>query len=105
MRRITRILGVIGGIGAIVWAMRDRFVSVAIPREPTPPTFRLPEPAVPSGSNLTEIDGIDPVFAQRLAAAGYRTIADLAAAQPSAVAEAAQVSEARARRWIEAANR
>lgn len=106
VRRITRIVSVLGGIAAIIWAMRERFVSVAISREPTPPAFRVPEPATPietAGSDLTAIDGIGPVYAARLTEAGYRTIPELAGADAGDVARAAQVSETRARTWIEAA--
>jgi predicted flap endonuclease-1-like 5' DNA nuclease len=53
---------------------------------------------------VTEIEGIGPVFAQRLTSAGIADIATLAKASPDQVAEAASVSAARARSWIELAN-
>ena len=87
-------------VAAVVWAMRDRFISVATSREPQPPTFR----AGPGGGiPVDRIDGIGPVFAQRLTDAGLGDVTSLAAASPDRVAEAAGVSAARARNWIELA--
>lgn len=99
MKRLAKIIGIIGGLAAVVWAMRDRFISVAISREPEPPAFRV-TPSVP----VESIDGIGPVFAKRLTAAGIDSVARLAAASPDAVAEAAGVSSARARSWIDQAS-
>lgn len=100
MRRLVKVIGLVGGIAALVWAIRDRFISVAISREPEPPTFRRHRAA---SSDVDQIDGIGPVFASRLAAAGLGTIASLASATPDSVSEAAGVSVARARSWIEQA--
>ena len=102
MKRLAKILGVLGGLVAIVWAMRDRFISVAISREPEPPAFRSPPPDTDPA--VDTIDGIGPVFAKRLTAAGIPTVARLAEASPDTVAEAAGVSAARARSWIDQAS-
>lgn len=99
MKRLAKIIGLVGGVAAVVWAMRDRFISVATSREPNPPTFRT---AVRSAS-VDSIDGIGPVFAARLTDAGLGEVAALAAATPDQVAEAASVSAARARTWIDLA--
>ena len=99
MKRIAKVLGLVGGIVAVVWAMRDRFISVATSREPELPTFKAPEPGLPVDS----IDGIGPVFARRLTEAGIDSVSRLAGASPDRVAEAAAVSVARARSWIEMA--
>ena len=40
MKRVAKIIGLVGGVAAVVWAMRDRFISVATSREPEPPTIR-----------------------------------------------------------------
>lgn len=98
MKRLAKVVGILGALAAVVWAMRDRFISVAISREPEPPAFRA-TPGVP----VEAIDGIGPVFAKRLTAAGIGTVARLAAASSDAVAEAAGVSSARARSWIDQA--
>lgn len=107
VRRIARVLGVIGGIGAVLWAMRERFISVAISREPVPPALRVPNddqpgPSVPSGS-ITDVSGIGPVYATRLGEVGINVPAELAKADAQKVAEAAQVSSARAEEWIASA--
>lgn len=89
--------------------MRDRLISVAISREPETPAFRVPErkplPDVATASTptLTEVKGIGPVYATRLAAAGVNTVDDLAARDPNELASAAEVPVARARGWIESA--
>lgn len=49
------------------------------------------------------LDGIGPAYADRLADAGVETVADLAAADASGLAEEADVSESRLERWIERA--
>lgn len=112
VKRLARILGLIGGIGAVLWAMRDRLVSVAISREPQPPAFRVPDrppstraptPA-PTRVEVTEIAGIGPVYATRLGAAGINTVSELARADAEAVAEAAQVPRSRAETWIASAS-
>jgi len=102
MRRIAKVLGIVGGIVAVAWAMRDRFISVATSREPQPPSFR----SEPRGQvePVDVIDGIGPVFAKRLAEAGVGDVRALAAASPDRVAEAAGVSAGRARTWIESAS-
>lgn len=97
----------IGGIGAVLWAMRERLISVAISREPVPPAFRPPDneqpgPAEPSGS-ITDVTGIGPVYATRLGEIGINTSTDLAKADAPRVAEAAQVTRARAEEWIASA--
>lgn len=108
VRRIAKLLGVIGGIGAVLWAMRERFISVAISREPVPPGFRVPDdgqpgPSVPSGS-ITDVSGIGPVYATRLGEVGINTPADLAKADAQKVADAAQVTSVRAAEWIASAH-
>ena len=52
---------------------------------------------------MDQLEGIGPVFAQRLSAAGLGDVGALAAASPDQVAEAAGVSAARARNWIDLA--
>ena len=101
MKRMAKVIGLVGGAAAVLWAVRDRFVSVATSREPEPPTFRAPSAG--ASQSIEVIDGIGPVFATRLTEAGMEYIASLADASPDSVAEAASVSVARARSWIEQA--
>ncbi|HUF16281.1 MAG TPA: helix-hairpin-helix domain-containing protein [Acidimicrobiia bacterium] len=100
MKRLAQIIGFIGAAAALVWAMRDRFISVATSREPEPPSFRS---GVAKSTPVDVIEGIGPVFAKRLTDAHLGTLDALAVASPDQVAEAASVSAARARSWIDLA--
>lgn len=87
--------------------MRDRFISVAISREPQAPAFRVPDRTTalttsesPDGP-ITEIPGIGPVYATRLAAIDITTLAALRNSRPEQVAAAAQVPLSRAVGWID----
>lgn len=99
VKRLARAVGILGGVIALIWAMRDRFISVATSREPRPPRFR----EVGDTQPVAIIDGIGPVYEQRLNKAGIRDVAALAKASPDTVAEAAGVSASRARDWIDQA--
>ena len=101
IKKMAKVVGFVGGVAAVVWAMRDRFVSVATSREPEPPMFRTG--SSDSSATVDAVDGIGPVFAQRLTAEGLGTVTTLAKASPDAVAEAAGVSASRARSWIDQA--
>lgn len=110
MKRLARILGLIGGLGALAWAMRDRLVSVAISREPVPPAFKIPDPVYGTGAatvkragEITAVNGIGPVYATRLESIGVSTIEGLATSRAEQVAAAAEVPLSRAVGWIEAA--
>jgi predicted flap endonuclease-1-like 5' DNA nuclease len=63
------------------------------------------EGADPDGRGLQRLGGVGSTYADRLRAAGYRTLSDLAEADPVAVAEAASVPPGRGRRWVAAAIR
>jgi predicted flap endonuclease-1-like 5' DNA nuclease len=113
VKRLAKTLGLLAGIGTVLWVMRDRLVSLTVAREPEHPSFRVPTPSEPppvpqptataEPDDLTEITGIGPVFAGRLSGAGIRTYADLAEAPAALVAAATGASESRAREWIAAA--
>ena len=102
MKRLAKIIGIVGGTLALIWAMRDRFISVAASREPEPPVLRanVSDSAAPG---IDTIDGIGPVFAGRLRGAGIDTVPKLASATADTIAEVAGVSGARARSWIDQA--
>jgi len=55
------------------------------------------------GEPTTEIKGIGPAYADRLADAGVETVEELAAADAAALAEAADISETRLQGWIDRA--
>lgn len=101
MKKLAKVIGFVGGAVAVIWAMRDRFISVATSREPQPPAFRS---EIGESEPVEVIDGIGPVYARRLTEAGIADVDSLAAANPDRIAEAAGVSAARARNWIELAS-
>jgi len=53
--------------------------------------------------SVEEIKGIGPTYAGRLESVGIGTVADLAVADPSEVAEAAETGETRASDWVDRA--
>ena len=51
-------------------------------------------------TDVEAVDGVGPTYAERLRAAGMRTVAQLAESDPETVADAADVSPDRAEKWI-----
>lgn len=102
VRNIVRVTGIAVGVGAAIWAMRDKLLpQPAIPDEP-PPRFRTGsgQTGASEGDDLTGIKGIGPVYAGRLADQGVTSYAALSGADPTAVAIAAGVPESTAEEWI-----
>lgn len=62
------------------------------------------EQAAEAQEDIERIDGLGPTFRDRLTDAGITTMDDLASADPVDVAAAADVSEERAREWIDEAS-
>jgi polyhydroxyalkanoate synthase len=52
-------------------------------------------------TDIEAVDGIGPTYAERLRAAGIETTADLAAADASTIADAAETTGARAQDWLD----
>lgn len=106
MNKVGKILGLVGGALAILWAMRDRLVSIAAPQDPEPPRFRVVPPSAPvvTEDDLTAISGIGPVFAGRLRDAGINTFADVAQAGPERLAEVTGATPSRTSEWVSAAS-
>ena len=98
MKNAIRIAGVVAGLAAAAWALRDRMLPD--PAQPTdsPPRFRTGGTA---GDNLTEIKGVGPAFAQRLADSGITTFSTLAGEDAATVAEIANTTETTAQRWVD----
>ena len=110
MKRVTRISGIVFGVGAgvaaIVWMLRDRILKPQVAAPQPPPTFRVTPPVVAPRSDaddLSAIRGIGPVFKARLAAAGISRFDELAALEADRIAGLAGVPESRAREWIDQA--
>lgn len=102
LKTLLRVAGVMAGLAAAAWALRDRLLPVpAIPEGP-PPRFRT-EPEAAPPDDLTTVKGIGPARATRLNEAGFRTIAALIDAGPEAVGEAAGVSAETAAKWLQSA--
>jgi predicted flap endonuclease-1-like 5' DNA nuclease len=56
-----------------------------------------------SAASVKDIKGIGPAYAERLSNEGIDSVADLAAADPAALAAAIDLSETRVSRWVERA--
>ena len=41
LKRLFRLVSVVGGVAAVVWAMRDRLISIPNKREEEPAPFRV----------------------------------------------------------------
>ena len=118
---MARLLSFAVGIAALIWAMRDRFISLALPREPQPPAFRHPddhpqvphrphqehrEPglaAAPELDDLELINGIGPVYSSKLAEMGITTFSGLAAASAEEIVGKLGTAESRVADWIDQA--
>ena len=99
-------LAVLAGLAGLLWAMRDRFISITAPKEAEPPAFRVPPstPAISRASDdLTLIGGVGPVYAGRLRAAGITTFASMASSSADRLAAATGVPLGKAAGWIEQA--
>jgi predicted flap endonuclease-1-like 5' DNA nuclease len=121
MKRLARLLSFVAGIAALIWAMRDRFISLALPREPQPPAFRHPDDhpqvphrphqehrqpgveAVPELDDLELINGIGPVYSSKLANMGITTFSGLAAGSAAEIAGKLDTAESRVMDWIDQA--
>jgi predicted flap endonuclease-1-like 5' DNA nuclease len=98
MKRLFKLTGFLAGLGGALWLMRDRLISLALPREPEPPTFRVGPGALPD--DLTEIKGVGEVFAGRLVSIGITTFRDLATSDPESVAQQLDTQTSRVNDWI-----
>ena len=103
LKQVLRIGGVIVGLGAAVWAMRDKLLPAPEIPDGPPPRFRTADTSATPGDNLTTVKGIGPVYAERLADVGITSFDELVSADAAAVSEAAGVSESTASSWMEQA--
>lgn len=101
MKNVIRIAGVVAGLAAAAWALRDRMLPDPLPPSESHSPFR--SGTVGSGDDLTEIKGIGPAFAGRLGDADIASFATLAQSDPATVAEIAKTTETVAERWIASA--
>lgn len=126
VKKLIRFAGIVAGIGAAVWLMKDRFLQIPDHGDGEISPFRAPatdgngaqpgstrvatappESAEVAGDedadDLTEIKGIGPVYSQRLIDFGITTFAALAAADATEVAEYLSLKTEQVQNWIEQA--
>lgn len=98
-KNLLRVAGVVAGLGAAAWVLRDRMLPPPEIHDEPPPRFR-------SGGgtdDLTVISGIGPVYQERLASKGIHSFNDLSACSPDELAEVVGTSVAVAEGWVESA--
>ena len=113
MKKIAGLFGLISGIGAVVWVMRDRLISLTAAPDPEPPQFRSvsstdghrPPPAAKThGDDLQVVRGIGPVYEQALHAYGVRTFASLAEIDAADLASHIGIPEPKVASWVKQAS-
>ena len=121
MRKLVNFILFVAAAVGISWIMREYLVPK--PEAPTssPPPFRpapephtspqpvhVPEPDTSASGakdsatpdDLTNVNGIGPVFARRLEAVGIKSYADLASADAVDLAEKIDVAESKVTDWV-----
>lgn len=101
LKQVLRIGGVMVGLGAAIWALRDRLLPAPEIPDGPPPRFRTGDTSTTQSEDLTAVKGIGPVYAERLAEAGITSFAELVDSDAAALSEAAGVSESTATSWME----
>jgi len=107
-KNLVRVVGVVVGLGAAVWALRDRLLPAPEVHSEPPPRFRTVGarsngPNASGTDDLTAIKGIGPVTAARLADNDITSFATITTMSPQSLADAAGTSSAAATTWIESA--
>jgi len=98
-RNVLKVVGVLAGLCAAAWALRDRML-------PQPEISTEPAPKFRTGSksdDLTLIKGVGPVYRDKLSAAGIQTFSELAARNAEEIAQAAGTSSSVAASWVKSA--
>jgi predicted flap endonuclease-1-like 5' DNA nuclease len=95
-KNLLRVAGVVVGLGAAVWALRDRMLPGPEIHDEPPPKFRTGG----GSDDLTSVKGIGPVYADRLNASGIHSFSDLAGAEAAYVADVAETSVSVAETWV-----
>lgn len=105
-RNLIRIGGVLAGLAAAAWALRDRLLPAPEAPGEEPPAFRqagADDEATTPADDLTAVKGIGPVTAGKLNEAGITTLDELASADAGDLSAAIGSSESTVSRWIAAA--
>jgi predicted flap endonuclease-1-like 5' DNA nuclease len=103
MKCTARVCGIfvvaIAATAGLLLFLKSRSGPPRIPLD-QPSPFRAAEPEPAGPDDLSDVKGIGPVYAARLADAGMATFAQLASSDPQTVARHAGVSERAAADWI-----
>ncbi|MCY4370473.1 MAG: hypothetical protein OXF41_13930 [bacterium] len=104
MKRFIRFFAFVGGIGAVGWLIRHRFVGMTLNREPQTPE-PAPEPAsdAPPSTDLVHALGVPAEDAARLRSVGITTVTQLAIADAKDLAEKTGLDEGQLTLWMEQA--
>ncbi|MGI9667785.1 MAG: helix-hairpin-helix domain-containing protein [Acidimicrobiia bacterium] len=100
-KNVVRLGGVAVGIAAAAWALRHRLLPEPEVNTDPPPKFREPRSDAPE--DITDVKGIGPATAAKLADAGIDTISELAEADADALAASIGNSASTTAKWIDAA--
>ena len=108
MKKLFKLMTLIAFGAAVTWLLRDQLVPGPTVPNPHPPPFRHPPesprpPAAPAevaADDLTMVNGIGPVYAARLDAAGIATFRDLAEADADSLAANAGLPRDKVADWI-----
>lgn len=98
-KNLLRVAGVVVGLSAAAWALRDRVLPPPEVHDEPPPKFRSGGGA----DDLTLIKGIGPVYRDRLTESGIHSFSDLASSSATDISEIAGTSESAAQGWVQSA--
>lgn len=98
-RNLLRVAGVAAGLGAAVWALRDRMLPQPEIHTEPPPKFRTGGGA----DDLTLIKGVGPTYRDRLTAAGVHSFRTLSEHDPADIAKIVRTSTSVAEIWVKSA--
>ena len=104
-KNLIRVVGVVVGLAAAAWALRDQLLPTPEIHHEEPPPFRQSgdDEGDAGSDDLTTIKGIGPVTAEKLQEAGITSFDELASADAEELGGAIGSSEATVARWITAA--
>lgn len=104
MKRLLKFFAFLGGVGAVGWLVRHRFVGMTLNREPQTPE-PVPEPAsdAPPPTDLVQVLGVPADDAERLSSVGITTVPQLAIADAKDLAEKTGLDEGQLNLWMERA--
>lgn len=120
MKKLFKLVSLAALVAGVTWILRDQLLPG--PQQPTahPPPFRNPPPpseaqeeaasTTPSEEgfklqdDLTAVNGIGPVYAKKLSAAGIKSFGDLANADPKDLANRTDLAQDRVADWIRKAS-